>query len=160
QHARPEATPAPRPVPCFGRGAGRPKLGNIALSRACVDASFASRFEGDCVPSLQQLVPDVETLLALDPEELGILLLRALHGRTANPGMFAPHSFESELFSMTYAAYPRERQEEVLEAVREAFSWLDGQALIIAGGSNPRSNWMRISRRGRRLLTQVGSDDY
>jgi hypothetical protein len=50
------------------------------------------------MPSLKELVPEADTLLALDPEELGVFLLRALHGRQANNGMFVPGNFETELF--------------------------------------------------------------
>jgi len=115
------------------------------------------------VPTLQQLVPDADTLLNLDPEELGILLLRAISDRLTN-GMMNPGHFETELFpssEIAPTAYPRVRRDEVLEAVREAFAWLDGQALLIAADpSNARHGWKRIGRRGRRLISQAGSDDY
>jgi uncharacterized protein (TIGR02391 family) len=49
----------------------------------------------------------------------------------------------------------------VLEAVREAFAWLDGQALLIAPDpSNARGGWKKIGRRGHRLLSQAGGEEY
>lgn len=99
--------------------------------------------------TLPQLVPEAETLLALDPEELGVLLLRVLHDRPQNNGMIHAGNYESELFQMSYAAYPRERQAEVLAAVREALAWLEGQALLVgADPDNTRNGWRRIGRRG------------
>jgi uncharacterized protein (TIGR02391 family) len=111
-------------------------------------------------PTLQALVPDVDTLLALDPEEVGVLLLQVHDGRTSNNGMISAGNYESELFSMSYAAYPRERQDEVLDAVREAFTWLEGQALLIPADSQNRSAWRKIGRRGRRLLSEAGREEY
>jgi hypothetical protein len=115
------------------------------------------------VPTLQQLVPEADTLLNLDPEELGILLLRVTSDRLTN-GMMHPGNFETELFpssDIAPTAYPRERRNEVLEAVREAFAWLDGQALLIAADpTNARHGWKRIGRRARRLVSQAGSDEY
>ena len=113
------------------------------------------------MPTLPQLVPEVETLLALDPEELGVLLLRVLHDRPQNNGMIHAGNYESELFQLSYAAYPRERQAEVLAAVREAFAWLEGQALLVgADPDNARNGWRRIGRRGQRLLSETGTEEY
>ena len=111
---------------------------------------------------LPELVPNVETLLALDPEELGVLLLRALKDHPqSDKGLIHAGNFESELFGMSNSAYPRARQEEVLEAVREAFTWLDGQALLImADPTNARSGWRKVGRRGRRLLSEAGTVEY
>jgi uncharacterized protein (TIGR02391 family) len=108
------------------------------------------------MPNLQQLVPEVETLLALDPEELGVLLLRVLADRPR----FHPGGVEENLFSGSPPEYSRDRRDEVAEAVREAFAWLNGQALLIeADPSNP-IGWKKISRRGRRLLSQAGGEEY
>jgi len=120
---------------------------------------------GDIRPTmaatLQHLIPDVDTLIALDPEELGIQLLRVHDGRTANNGMIHAGNFEGELYQSSFSAYPLERQAEVLSAVREAFAWLEGQALLIGPDpSNARNGWRVIGRRGRRLLTDAGADDF
>jgi uncharacterized protein (TIGR02391 family) len=125
-------------------------------------ACSLSRFElGVRMPStLQILVPEVETLLSLDPEQLGVLLLQVHDGRTSNNGMISPGNYESELFSMSSAAYPRERQQEVLDAIREAFAWLEGQALLIPADSQNRSAWRKIGRRGRRLLSEARLAEY
>jgi len=112
-------------------------------------------------PTLQQLIPEADTLIALDPEELGVQLLRVHDGRPDNNGMIHPGNFEGELYQQSHSAYPLERQTEVLAAVREAFAWLEGQALLIgADPSNARSGWRVIGRRGRRLLTEAGEADY
>jgi hypothetical protein len=99
--------------------------------------------------------------VALDPEELGVILLRVLNDHPQSQGMIHPGNFESELFGMSNASYPRERQEDVLEAIREAFAWLEGQALLVMPDpSNARGGWKRIGRRGRRLLSEAGTTEY
>jgi uncharacterized protein (TIGR02391 family) len=112
-------------------------------------------------PTLKQLIPDVDILLALDAEELGLTLLRVHDGRTENNGMIHAGNFESELFQLSSSQYPFERQPEVLAAVREAFAWLESQVLLVAADPmNARNGFRQISRRGRRLLTTAGQADY
>jgi uncharacterized protein (TIGR02391 family) len=113
------------------------------------------------MPTLQQLVPDTDTLQALDPEELGVLLLRVFADRTENRGMISLSHLESELFPPFNPAYPRETQEGVLQAIREAFAWLEGQALLIWPDTmNGQHGWRKIGRRGHRLVTEKGWQDY
>ena len=108
---------------------------------------------------LQELVPDVKALLAMDPEELGILLLQVFEGRLDNRGQVHLGNFEAELFPQTGTTYPRGRSEEVLDAVREAFAWLEGQALLIPADAI-HQEWKKLGRRARRLLSQAGRDDF
>lgn len=113
------------------------------------------------MPSLKDIIPDTATLITLDPEELGLTLLRVLVDRKDNNGMIHPGNFESELFRFDETAYPREDQDVVLEAVRESFAWLEGQALLVAPDPmNAQGGWRRIGRRGRRLATEQGAADY
>jgi uncharacterized protein (TIGR02391 family) len=111
------------------------------------------------VPTLLQLVPDVETLLNIDPEDLGIEMLRVFDDplNTTN-GMVNLGGFETAIFNQ---GYPVDRREEILEAVREAFAWLEGQALLIsADPMNAGGGWKKIGRRGRRLVAQSGGAEY
>src|SRR5262245_48714116 len=108
---------------------------------------------------LQELVPDPKVLLAMDPEDLGMVLLQVLDGRSDNRGCVHPGGFEQELFPPTGITYPRGRADEILDAVREAFAWLEGQALLIPADPHHRE-WKKIGRRARRLLDQAGRDDF
>lgn len=75
--------------------------------------------------------------------------------------MIHPRNFEGELYQLSSSAYPPEGQTEVLAAIREAFAWLEGQALLVgADPSNARNGWRVIGRRGRRLLTEEGAADF
>jgi uncharacterized protein (TIGR02391 family) len=108
------------------------------------------------MPALNELVPAVDDLLVFEPEEVGVLLLRAL----ADQPSFHPGGFEGDLFSGSPPAYPHDRRDAVVEAVREAFAWLNGQALLIEADPLHPSGHRKISRRGRRLLSQAGGEEY
>jgi uncharacterized protein (TIGR02391 family) len=95
----------------------------------------------------------------MDPEDLGILLLQVFDGRIANRGRINAAGFELELFPQTGLTYPRGLADEILDAVREAFAWLEGQALLIPADAHHRE-WKKISRRARRLLDRAGYDEY
>lgn len=110
---------------------------------------------------LNSIIPTADALINLEPEELGAVLLRVFAEKKENRGMIILNNFESELFTQGTLQYPIEDQERVLEAVREAFAWLEGQALLIsAGGMNGSSGWRLIGRRGRRLVTAEGFEAY
>ena len=76
-------------------------------------------------------IPDVDTLLALEPEELGariVLILRA--GREAQ---FHPGNLKSDVIRICQntGAYPANRLDEVTLALAEAFGWLQAQGLEV-----------------------------
>jgi uncharacterized protein (TIGR02391 family) len=108
---------------------------------------------------LQELVPDVNALLAMDPEELGVLLLQLFEDRLDNRGQVHLGNFEAELFPAQGTTYPRGLREDVSDAVREAFAWLEGQALLIPADTH-HQEWKKISRRARRLLSRAGREDF
>lgn len=108
---------------------------------------------------LQQLVPDVEVLAQLDPEELGGLLLQVIASR--GPQGLHLLNYEGELFGAAGTAYPRQHKDTVMEAIREAFAWLEGQALIVwQDGHNGPHGWRKAGRRGMRLASAIAWADY
>ena len=109
------------------------------------------------MPELHELVPDVDALTRLEPEELGGLLLRVL--ATRSPPSIHRTNYESELFRN--GAYPRERHPAIMEAIHEAFAWLEGQALIVwPDAANGQHGWRVAGRRGKRLATEAEWDAY
>ncbi|MCG8693620.1 MAG: TIGR02391 family protein [Minwuiales bacterium] len=98
-------------------------------------------------------IPDVEALLALEPEELGAKLLFLIRHR-GDDGMFNPHGYFTKLFGHIDGTetYPRSRQADVELAWTEAWAWLEAQGLVIpAEGDNGRNGYRRLSRRARRF---------
>lgn len=100
--------------------------------------------------TLLSLVPDIEVLLALQPEELSRLLLRVV----SKTGQFIPDAITDNLFNVsgappTQAFYPFHREHEVGIALGEAWNWLRIHNLIIpAPGINGQNGWTVLTRRG------------
>jgi uncharacterized protein (TIGR02391 family) len=109
----------------------------------------ASRFLG-MIPDMIQLlklIPDVDMLLGLSPEELGSKLLFLLRERGERA--FYPPGLAQELrgdISRGVKGYPDSKMDEAELAVSEGFAWLTAEGLILPAGSN---GYYRLSRRGR-----------
>ena len=107
------------------------------------------------VRELARAIPSVETLLALEPEELGARLLFLLRDRVQT-AHFHPGNLTSELYlyqgPQPVDGYPRQQQREVEVALAEAWSWLKAQGLIVPEpGMNGDNGWCLLSRRARRF---------
>jgi uncharacterized protein (TIGR02391 family) len=101
------------------------------------------------------MIPDVDVLLALEPEELGAKLLFLLRERNFSRNMFHPASLNAELWPRTplplqQTPYPANRREAIDAALAEAWAWLEAQALIVpTPNSNAGAGWRFLSRRAR-----------
>ncbi len=102
---------------------------------------------------LPKIIPDVNMLLALTPEELAskmLFLLRKRREETFNLGnlhneLWQQHSMHNP---NRPPQYPREQQQRVDLAIDEAWAWLHAQCLVIpVAGSNGQNGWRRLSRR-------------
>jgi uncharacterized protein (TIGR02391 family) len=99
--------------------------------------------------TLSTLVPDVEVLLALAPEELAQILLKLV---PAHPGIFFPGNFLSQA---DQSGYPPQKWEKVEIALSEAWNWLLVNNLIVpAPGINGRNGWMILSRCGAAIADE------
>lgn len=122
--------------------------------------------------SLVEIASSADALLALEPDELGLRLLPLLARPLPMPGMavslqgflameFAPIHFVREDRVGSSSPYPSERHQELKNAVAEAWSWLEGQGLLVPRLENLRSGDpefhptnRRLSRRGLRLAQE------
>ncbi|MHB8069982.1 MAG: TIGR02391 family protein [Desulfobaccales bacterium] len=99
--------------------------------------------------TLLTLVPDIEILLALAPEELAGIFLKLVP-----KGMFQPDSITDAVFPLpgmppAQAPYPRHREQEAGIAFSEAWNWLRINNLIVpAPGINGQNGWTVLTRRG------------
>ena len=102
---------------------------------------------------LPTVIPDVEVLLTLEPEELGAKMLFLLRSRTER--MFNLATLREELWSQSLSDRPQyssNRKQEIDLAVAEALAWLDAQGLIVpAEGMNGQNGWRLLSRRARKF---------
>jgi uncharacterized protein (TIGR02391 family) len=110
---------------------------------------------------LTQVIPDVDVLLNLEPEELGAKLLFLLRKRMFQRGMFLAANLNAELWpSMLLPGqqtpYPSNRREAVEDVLAEAWAWLEAQGLIVpAADINGRNGWRILSRRAKRFASEA-----
>ena len=105
--------------------------------------------------NLEQLIPDVEVLLALAPEDLAPYLFEVAKGQLQN-GMFAPGNLVLSSAQLNPAAYRNSpwdgRTKEIELATAEAWNWLRVQGLVVpASGINGQHGFLVISRRGQSI---------
>jgi uncharacterized protein (TIGR02391 family) len=108
--------------------------------------------------TLIQHIPDVDTLISLQPEELGRILLKLIatysqngifnpNGITSDESLFGTHNFSGQ------QRYAVNRKSEVLIAVGEGWHWLELNMLIMpAPDINGRNGYKVLTRRGRELV--------
>jgi uncharacterized protein (TIGR02391 family) len=107
--------------------------------------------------SLASLIPDVEVLLTLPPEEVGLQLLKLAVKKMQN-GAFSKRGVagRDNLFGGSYAehgsaTYTRTKEDEILLAVGEAWQWLETSHLIMPEqGLNPHLSV--LTRRGKAMV--------
>jgi len=113
--------------------------------------------------ALADLIPEAEVLLALEPDELGVLLLKVAATWPPTDNL-ALDTFlrlqvgQPSLPGQGLAAagsYPAYQSAEIREAVREAWAWLEGQGLLLpAPNFSVPTTFRVLSRRARRLSQQ------
>jgi uncharacterized protein (TIGR02391 family) len=106
---------------------------------------------------LQQLVPDIDALLAMAPEELAYVMLDWINRNHRN------ENFRIEYFTRdnrvpdpNQISDNRWRSDEVELAAYEAWQWLVVNILIIPGDNN----WCVLSRRGKEITTRARFENY
>ena len=101
--------------------------------------------------SLHSLVPDAQALIDLEPEEFAGVLMEYLN--------FLPPSEQQKLnrcnfgLDHTVQEFPRDQQEELRQAMMEAWVWLEREGLLVPKPGE-QGEWVVISRRGRKLRTR------
>ena len=93
---------------------------------------------------LVDLIPDVDVLCALEPNELGLTMLPALAAfqpATRFPYQSSKLGLNSFLGAtlgsgqQPQSQYPAGRRDEVMLAITEAWCWLEGTALLVSDPS-------------------------
>jgi uncharacterized protein (TIGR02391 family) len=114
---------------------------------------------------LPSIIPDVNDVLALEPEELGAKLLFLMRRRVHNHaspfhgnGLLHCGNLQLEPFNPlgNYARYPQSALEQFELAFAEAWSWLEAQGLLVpAPGSNGSNGFRVLSRRARKFEDEI-----
>lgn len=104
-----------------------------------------------------ETLPDIDLLLAMEPEELAAALLLSLRHECLRNSQRMVHrtNFLSSILTAdnySRSRFPAERSSEVERAVTEAWMWLEGQGLLVpAGTANGPAGWRTLSRRAERI---------
>jgi uncharacterized protein (TIGR02391 family) len=109
--------------------------------------------------TLYDLVPDVDVLLAMAPEELAPILLRLAKQNQQNGMFLLSSATQNYTFGPnTPNQYPSTKRNDVDVALAEAWNWLQVNSLIVpASEPNGRNGWCVLSRRGVAISTD---DDF
>lgn len=109
------------------------------------------------MPTIPQLIPEVEALLGLAPEEAAGAVLAsansmAQHGMFTSVGVIGSEA----LFGRgdpRAAVYPRDREPEIEEALGVAWLWLEINLFLMpVPGVNGQNGWRQLTRRGREAV--------
>ena len=113
--------------------------------------------------ALADLIPGAEALLALEPDELGVLIIKAAATWPPTDSLMLDsflrlHVGQPQIPGQGPAPagpYPAHRQGEIREAIREAWAWLEGQGLLLPSPNHAATTTIRVlSRRARRISQQ------
>ena len=106
---------------------------------------------------LPNIIPDVATIWALEPEEFGVKILFFMRKRLERSPreLFSVRNQSSEPFGHNnsgQAIYPDHERDRFYQAMAEAWSWLEAQGLlVVAPGMNGAGGFRILSRRARRF---------
>ena len=112
--------------------------------------------------TLTSVIPDVDVLVALAPEELAEVLLRLADERRQN-GLIHLQALASDIHGhpRTSDGYPQNRKRDAELALAEAWNWLTVQGLLIPEpGINGNNGHMVLSRRARAILADGSFNTY
>ena len=109
--------------------------------------------------SLHSLIPDVDKVLALEPEELAGVLLLYLKSLPPRDGQLNLHNMFHDP-RQTFAEYPPDRREDVANAFLAAWVWLQKEGLLLPRVGAGPSDWVVISRRGEQMATRESFAAY
>lgn len=114
------------------------------------------------MPNITDEIPDADVLLALQPEELGAKLLFIIRQR--NERMFMIEGLQNEPWDMGLPEarrYQTQKRPQVMQALMEAWTWLELQGLIVpAEGTNGRNGWRVLSRRSHQFENAQAFANY
>jgi uncharacterized protein (TIGR02391 family) len=109
------------------------------------------------MPTIYEMIPDPDALLALEPEELaGVLLQHLATEHPSHPQSLSRHNFG---LPHTVREYPSSKQEDISRALMEAWVWLEREGLL-APRPGSDGDWVFVTRRGQTVATPQKLEAY
>lgn len=120
-------------------------LGRVRSTNNAQSASDSMR----TMPTLYDLVPDVDVLLALAPEDLGRVLLRVAKSNLQHNGLIHPQSV-AEVLGRPW--YPPQYRDQIAHTLAEGWAWLDKNILLVPAPGDT-NGWRFLSRRANEIVS-------
>jgi uncharacterized protein (TIGR02391 family) len=106
---------------------------------------------------LIEYLPQADGLIALGPEDLGMILLQLVQAeRTRNVTMSA---FEMPLWNANSPGYPQNKRGPVSYAIAEAWQWLQNEGLLMTALDQP-NGYFCLTRKGENLKSAADIEAY
>jgi uncharacterized protein (TIGR02391 family) len=113
------------------------------------------------MPRLADQVPDVEVLIAMEPEQLAACLLQDMNSRPGRQRMATAGHWLYELFDGPTAPFASQYRDAAFRALAEAWNWLEVQGLVVwPDEANGRNGYRVPSRRGEKLATAEAFTEF
>ena len=108
--------------------------------------------------SLFSLVPSAQDMIEFQPEELAGVLMSHLNSLPPSEKQQL-NRYNFSLNPYTVEEYPPDQREELMQALMEAWVWLEREGLLVPKPGS-QGEWVVISRRGQKLRTRDEVDSY
>lgn len=105
---------------------------------------------------LRDLLPDPESLLVLEPEELAGLLLQAF--KMSGHKQFSRHNIMLSFTHGTPPPYQAPYANQIPPVIAEAWAWLERECLLITKPTD--AHWQVLSRRAMNITTPADFEVY
>jgi uncharacterized protein (TIGR02391 family) len=111
------------------------------------------------MPTFAQFFPDVDTLLRLEPEDVGALTLQYLNSLSPGQALHR-YNFVSTGFGGELPGYAGTRSDQVQEVLSEGWAWLVREGFLVLSPRDSSNSAYVISRRGQTLRTNTDSEAF
>src|SRR4051812_25310398 len=113
--------------------------------------------------ALNEIIPDVSTLLALEAPELGGSILHHICSMSTSERRTSEHLPNYTGFytgNSRSSPYPEAHWAEIVVRIAEAWAWLMAQGLIAPRADGGEQGWVFVTRLGQKAATAAGFTEF
>jgi uncharacterized protein (TIGR02391 family) len=111
---------------------------------------------------ISDIVPDVDVMLQMAPEQLAGVIIEVLRNTSVRDRrMHTVNNLHGDLYQSSQSFYPDNKKDAVWRAIATAWAWLEGQALLIwPDGFNGPNGFRVLSDRALDMRDRQGFEAY
>lgn len=113
------------------------------------------------MPSVFEIIPNADDLLALEVEEVALVLLQHICSE-CRPSQQQPLN-RGNFFMLAVspvARYPEMYRERLYEKLAAAWAWLEREGMLVPAPGQHERDWIFVSERGRTATSKENFDAY